>query len=131
MRVPLFIHVQQALAFLGSDYLITMITVLRRYQSLEGNLKDWKDGAPLEDNLKFFGWAPGLSYRPEREGQIAAVLSSHPRRNEVLAAIKEAHHWLHSGGCLLRGESPQNISDHSGWLSAYSLQPDVPFPERK
>jgi predicted aldo/keto reductase-like oxidoreductase len=103
-----------------------------RYQNLEGNIKDWKEDQTLEVNLKSFSWVPGLSYRPERLAAIREALGSNnnPRCEEIMERLQEVHQWLHSGGCFKRGETPVNITDSSGWVSAYNLQPDVPFPER-
>lgn len=73
---------------------------------LEANIKEWDDAKPASENQKKFSWAPGLAFRPKREQQLRDVLASHPRGEEVVAAIKEAHHWFHSGGCVRRGEEP-------------------------
>jgi hypothetical protein len=96
---------------------------------MEGNLKDWHDDKPVEENMKAFSWVPGLAYRPKREVQLREVLKDHPKADQVVAAIQEVHAWLNKGGCLKRNKPPIGL-DYSGWATAYNLQPDTPFPER-
>jgi hypothetical protein len=112
---------------------------------LEGALKQWDDSQPFSENVKQFGWVPGVAYRPQREAQLREILQGHPRGEEVVEAIKEVHGWLSQGGCLAAtgagvkdGLQAQLLPSLMGvdateveeWATAYDLQPDRPFPER-
>lgn len=46
---------------------------------------------------------------------------------KVLDVLKEAHDWL----CKENEPEVRKTLERRGWLAAYDLQPDVPFPERK
>lgn len=46
---------------------------------------------------------------------------------KVLEVLKEAHDWL----CKENEPEVRKTLEKRGWLAAYDLQPDVPFPERK
>ena len=46
---------------------------------------------------------------------------------QVLKVLKEAHEWL----CKENEAEVRKNLESRGWLSAFDLQPDVPFPERK
>lgn len=46
---------------------------------------------------------------------------------QVLEVLKEAHEWL----CKENEAEVRKTLGSRGWLSAFDLQPDVPFPERK
>ena len=46
---------------------------------------------------------------------------------QVLEVLKEAHGWL----CKENEAEVRKTLGSRGWLSAFDLQPDVPFPERK
>lgn len=65
---------------------------------MENGLKGWDDSKSFEENIKPFGWTPGIAFRPEREAQLRELLKDHPRREQVVAAIKEVHEWLRDGG---------------------------------
>lgn len=103
---------------------------LVRYKSLESSNKNWKYDRPIEENLKEFSWVPGIAFVPERESQLRSILSSHPRCEHVVEAIKELHTLLHNGGCIARGEKPPPGYDSAGWATAYDLQPQKPLCER-
>lgn len=45
---------------------------------------------------------------------------------QVLEVIKEAHEWL----CEENEQEVRKTLEQRGWLAAFDLQPDVPFPER-
>ena len=98
---------------------------LKRYSSLEGNEEAWK-----KEGVASFSWVPGVAYSIDREEKLRTSLSSHHDPEHVMQALREAHQWLHDGGCLKRGEAPIGDVDASSWEIAYNLQPDVPFPER-
>lgn len=46
---------------------------------------------------------------------------------QVLEVLKEAHEWL----CKENEAEVRKTLGSRGWLSAFDLQPDVPYPERK
>ena len=49
-----------------------------------------------------------------------------------MRAILEVHSWLTNGGCLATGVGiPDDTQLVDSWKTAYNLQADVPFPERK
>ncbi len=58
-----------------------------------------------------------------------ACLAFHPRGEHVANSVIELHGWLHSGGCVKRGEIPEEV-DTETWKVAYDLQPNKPYPER-
>ena len=66
---------------------------LKRYGPLEGEIKNWDDSKPSEENQKAFGWAPGIAFRPDREDKLREVLKDHPKCEHIVSAIKEAHEW--------------------------------------
>lgn len=45
---------------------------------------------------------------------------------KVLEVLKEAHEWL----CKENAPEVRKTLEQRGWLAAFDLQPDVPFPER-
>jgi len=106
---------------------------LKRYASLEANLKTWDDEKSADQNMELFSWVPGLPYRPNKESELRSVLHSGgftPARIDfVMNSLAEVHEWLRAGGCLARNEVPRGV-DPSQWAVAYSLQPDIPYPER-
>ena len=49
-----------------------------------------------------------------------------------MSAILEVHGWLTNGGCLATGIGiPTDAVLVDSWKTAYNLQPDIPYPERK
>ena len=98
---------------------------LKRYKSLEDNMSSWK-----KDGFESFSWVPGVSFQPEREAKLREALSSHPKVDHVMTAIKELHQWCSDGGCKKRQEAAIGEVDEKQWEIAYNLQPDIPYPER-
>ena len=103
-----------------------------RYDNLKGNTSDWNFEVSVEENYKkIFNFVPGCQYRPDREEQLRASLSSNPRCDEIMAILKDLHAMLSGDGAAKTGE---NIPDVPGisdyWQCAYDLQPWTPYPER-
>lgn len=106
---------------------------VRRYNMAEKTLlNEWDEAKPFEENVKAFGWCPGIAYRPAREAELREVLKDHPKCDHVVQAIKEVHEWLRDGGCIKRGVVPEGVTadELKDWNTAYNLQPDTPYPER-
>ena len=108
----------------------------KRYASLEANLKTWDDNKSEAENKEQFSWVPSLPFRPEQEDLIRAHLAEHggafftPEKvDHIVAAMREVHSWLHTGGCLARNDLPPDVNVED-WKVAYNLQPDKPYPER-
>lgn len=72
-----------------------------------------------------FDWTPGLSYDPDED--VEAYLVGYPKRERLLEILAEAHSWF---GKANQESLPQEVKESKGFLPAYNLQPDVPFPER-
>jgi hypothetical protein len=63
--------------------------------------------------------APGIDLSP--------FLQNSPHKDRILEILAEAHSWL----CKENAEAVSATLEERGWMSSFSLQPDVPFPERK
>ena len=98
---------------------------IKRYKSLEGNIANWN-----KDGFASFSWVPGVAFQPKREAQLREALSSHPKVDHIMTAIKEVHQWCSNDGCKKRGEAAIGDVDEKEWEIAYNLQPDIPYPER-
>eukprot|EP00904_Undaria_pinnatifida_P010039 jgi/Undpi1/6165/HiC_scaffold_20.g08649.m1 len=98
-----------------------------RYATLEANMKVRK--AELSDQENIAAWnkfTPGYPYRPDVDIE-PHIPDSCPNKTKVLKVLKEAHEWL----CKENEAEVRKNLESRGWLSAFDLQPDVPFPERK
>ena len=102
---------------------------LKRYSAFEGNISGWDDELSVDENRGKFSWVPGIAFRPAREDRLRTILEGHARGQQIADAIVELHGWLHTGGCIKRGEIPDGV-DTAAWKVAYDLQPSKPYPER-
>ncbi len=108
-----------------------------RYNNIISNQKEWDDNKKAQENKKKFNFVPGVPYRPERHKQFVQSLEClGDRKQEVLDAIIELHHWCADKGIEKR--APSQVSEVEAkypgltkyWKQAVDLQPNVPFPER-
>ena len=70
-------------------------------------------------------YTPGLPAHPGVE--LAQYLDQSPYKARILEILAEAHSWL----CKENEDSIKPTLAERGWLAAFNLQPDDPFPERK
>ncbi|CAN0318645.1 unnamed protein product [Ectocarpus sp. 6 AP-2014] len=97
-----------------------------RYATLESNLKKHKPELSDEENVNAFNrFTPGYPYRPDMDME-EHIPDSCPNKAKVLEILKETHEWL----CEDNEAEVRQTLEQRGWLPAFDLQPNVPFPER-
>mmetsp|Transcript_4313 Transcript_4313/g.6578 ORF Transcript_4313/g.6578 Transcript_4313/m.6578 type:complete len:105 (+) Transcript_4313:206-520(+) len=97
-----------------------------RYRGLESNALKWSDSNTAEQNLSLMNqYVPGMPADPKID--LSLYLEASPHKEKVLMILKEAHEWF----CKENEEKMESKLEERGWLAAFDLQPDVPYPERK
>ncbi|CAM9698797.1 unnamed protein product [Laminaria digitata] len=98
-----------------------------RYLLLEKNLSARKPEKSEQESIDAWcSFTPGYPYRPDVDME-PHIPDSCPNKAKVLEVLKEAHEWL----CKENEAEVRKTLGSRGWLSAFDLQPDVPYPERK
>mmetsp|Transcript_13604 Transcript_13604/g.17735 ORF Transcript_13604/g.17735 Transcript_13604/m.17735 type:complete len:534 (+) Transcript_13604:49-1650(+) len=97
-----------------------------RYANIESNTAKWDDSKTAEENWKAlsFNWVPGCGFR---EGfDYAPYVKESPFAERIPQILAEVHEWLKEESI----EGMKEFRAEKGWVAAYDLQPDTPFPEK-
>eukprot|EP00752_Nemacystus_decipiens_P010284 g9164.t1 len=98
-----------------------------RYATLESNWDKHKPELSDQENIDAFNsFTPGYPYRADVD-MDEFIPDTCPNKPKVLAILKETHDWL----CKENEAEVRKTLEQRGWLAAFDLQPNVPFPERK
>lgn len=73
--------------------------------------------------VKWFQWSSHTCYISHT---AVGTCASRVFCYQVLEVLKEAHEWL----CKENELAIRNTLEERGWMAAYNLQPDVPYPQR-
>jgi hypothetical protein len=101
-----------------------------QYSKMEGQVEAWEENKhlPLPERMAaVFDWTPGLPYDPSGPHlDLTPFLPAH-RAERLLCILREASYWF---GKETTEKVELDPREKEGWVDAYDLQPDVPFPER-
>ena len=101
-----------------------------QYSKMEGQVDAWEENKhlPLPERMAaVFDWTPGLPYDPSGPHlDLTSFLPAH-RAERLLCILREASYWF---GKETAEKVELDPREKEGWVDAYDLQPDVPFPER-
>eukprot|EP00904_Undaria_pinnatifida_P010038 jgi/Undpi1/6164/HiC_scaffold_20.g08648.m1 len=96
-----------------------------RYRSIELNWDRRKADKSDQENMAAWDTStPGYPYRPDVD-MGPHIPDSCPNKAKVLKILKETHEWLRKDN---EAEVRKTLESR-GWLAAFDLQTDVPYPE--